>query len=246
MLEVIKTNPELLKTLIKGFFLTVCFIFFLIALKFKWLGSFSISKNGIDARGVEKQHKSSTLNKLLDNQINSLDKELVGYARDTIGQLRRIMYQKLSKNIDCFATRMALVSVLRYPLYRACDNNDFKIQLRDENINYYIARIMKDIIIEYEDFALIQQTAVCPINNNDCRKIPALTAEIIDELQKLILQNWAFLIKRKVIDLFETKIKLYKQFIKSFTEIGDQIRIKDTEYYIEECRKYIAALERII
>jgi hypothetical protein len=244
--EVFKEHPEVLKYLIISIFVFLGFIFLVIAIKLKWITSFSIGKTGINAKSQEKQvereFQSGNLNKLLDDQIHNLDHELQTFAISKANELRRSFTRRLITKIECNATRRAMVSVLRFPLYDNCRNNNFKTELKPENIKFYVGRIMKEVTAEYEDFAIEQDNSNCPVTHENCIRVPAFE-EVRDEIEKQILNDWALPIRRKFVDICELKIKLYMRYIAAYREIGDQTRVKVSEHCIEKNRNYISALK---
>ena len=220
-------------------------LLFIIAIKKKWLASITLGKGGIDVKAaeVEKKFQTGTFNKFLDDSIVKLDHELINYAVQKSHELRRTFTRELASQIECTSARRALISVLRFPIYERCRNDDFKKELKTENIKYYVKRIIKDVRAEYEDFVIEKNNAVCPLYNNSCTKIPPMKEVVID-LEKRILEDWALPIRIKNISICEAKIKLYEQFLDHFTASNDQIRIKRTEYCIEKNKAYIAALKK--
>lgn len=179
----------------------------------------------------------------MDDQIVKLDNELVNYATQKSHELRRSFTRELASHVVCTSARRALVSVLRFPIYERCRNDDFKKELKPENIKFYVKRIIKDVCSEYEDFTIEQNNATCPIYSGACITITPLEEVVID-LEKRILEDWAMAIRRKQIDICEAKILLYRQFIDHFIEINDQVRIKRTEYCIEKNKTYIQHLKK--
>jgi len=237
-------SEEILKIAIICGSCLLAFALFIIASKKKWLSSFSLGKNGLEVKAsVEKQFQSGTFNKLLDDQVAKYDIELINFAIQKAHELRRSFTRELKNEIGCTSARRALVSVLRFPLYERCRIDNFKQELKEENIKWYIKRVLKDVRAEYDDFVIDQENAICPIYKDRCVTIPSL-ASIIGDLEKRILNDWALPIKRKQIDVCEAKIKLYRQYVQHFIEINDQVRIKRTEYCIEKNKNYINELKR--
>ena len=250
MFHVLQRIPGLsyvLKWFVICFFSLIAFIILIIAIKKKWLSSLSLGSGklsmAVKAAEVEKQFQAGTFNKLLDDQIKKLDDELTNFAIKKAHELRRSFTRDLFSQIGCTSSRRALVSVLRFPIYERCRINNFKQELKPENIKWYVKRIIKDVKAEYEDFAIELTDAVCPIYKNSCAAIP-LIDDVITNLEKRILEDWALPIRRKLIEICESKIALYRQYIDHFIEIGDSVRIKRTEYCIEKNKNYIVSLKR--
>ena len=240
----IRAHPEVLKWFVACVFGLIGLILFIIAAKFRWLSSLSFGRAGVRLEGnTDKQFQSGTFNKLLDDQIHKLDLELTGYAIQKANDLKRCLTRQLIKEIHCISTRRALIAALRMPIYECCRSNNFKYELRPENIRFFVDRLMKDVQAEYEDFAIDQNESVCPITSGECVKIPPLN-EMIISLETNVLADWAFPLRRKQIDICEKKISLYRQYIQSYTEIGDTVRIKVAERCIEKNLVYIKALGR--
>ena len=239
----IKAHPETLRAFLIGVFGLTSIILFLVAVKFKWLTSFSFSKSGIEIKQAEKRFQSGTINKLLDDQIHKLEMEMISFAIEKANDLKRSLIRQLVQEIQCSSTRRALVSALRIPIYEYARSSNFKGELKPDNIKYFVRRVMKDVAAEYEDFMIDHTGAKCPVTNEKCMDVPPL-CEVMKDLENNIMQNWALPLRRKQVDICEAKIKLYRQFINSYTELGDQVRIKVTEHCIEKNKNYIAALIR--
>ena len=233
-------DKEVLKTFIICGFSFAGFILLIMASKFKWLSGFTIGK--LNVKGViDKQYQAGTSNKLLDNAIDGLDKDLITFAIKKATDLRRSFTRRLFEKISCNSTRKALVSALRFPIYEACRTNNFKEELKPENIKAYVSRIMKEVADEYGDFALEHSVAICPKTNEKCSAIPSIE-DIYKELEAELLEDFALPIKKKQLDICENKIKLYKQYITTYKEVGDFVKIKVAEHCMKKNENYIASL----
>ncbi len=234
-------EPDLIRTITICFTALVALIIF--AVKGKNItfgkGSFHLS-----SKDEEKQFQSGNINQLLNDHVHDLDTELVDFAVSRSNYLRKTLIGKLGKNFKCVGISRALVGILRFPLYEASRQNNFKSLLKPENIKHYIDRLMKEIISEYEEFIIIQEMAFCTNNNEvHCPELPTFEA-LADIIKEQVISNWALPIRQKVIDICNKKISAYKRFILSFEELGDKIRIKVSEHCIEKNKNYIAALSR--
>lgn len=240
------SHPSVAQVLIICLTIIVVIMIFAIGSKFKWFHRFSIGKSGIQlqAPDQEKQLQSGSMEHLLRDMIHNLDMELMDFALDTGTILRRGLTIEFNKNVDCLAMRKSLSFSLRYPLFHASLRNNFKLVLRPENITFYIERLVKEIALEYEEYAVDHSAAYCTVNNETkCPPIPKWE-DIKAILEKRLLEDWALPIKQKNIDICHKKIDTYRQFIKSFKELGDVVKVKVTENCIDKNRGYIEAFVR--
>ena len=249
MKEFLIANPDIIKTLIYGISCVLLVIIYLIAVKLGIVSFFSFGKDGLKIKAAEKQFQSWNLNKLLEDQVHQLDFDTTNYALEKVDNLRRVLTRVLFEKIECTSIRRSLIESLRFPLYESCRNNNFKFELKPENIKFFVQRIMKAIKEEYEDFILEHNNSVCNMGSNltgmklECPRIPPLN-EIYSDLENYILEDLAKPIRKKVIDICEAKIKLYRQWARSYMEMGDAVGVKVVEHYIEENKNIISALTR--
>jgi hypothetical protein len=248
-------TSDLLKIAIPCFTLLTTLIIFTIGSKFKWFAHLSISKNGLDVKAMEiikevqekqeeKQFESGNVNKLLDDQIIKCDTEIVDFALEQSNKLRKTINIRLNKQVRCSGTRRSLASCLRYPLWEAARKNHFKEILRPEHAKEYVNRLLKEIIEEYQMFAIEIEMAHCVVNSEiKCQELPSLDT-LLEMLREEIITKWALPIRQFVICTCKKKIQLYKEFLPSFKDLGDNLRIKRSELCIEKNQNYINMLQR--
>jgi hypothetical protein len=241
-------HPEIIKTLLICGTTIFALIFFAVGSKFRWFRNLSIGRNGLQVQAAErekeKQYQSGNLEHLLRDHIQKCDVELMDFALEKATMLRRSISIELNKDIGCSSMRKALSSSLRYPLLHAAMRNNFKYVLRPENIKFYIERLMKEINFEYEEFAIEHAISYCKVDDNKkCPELP-LWESMSEVLVQRLLNDWALLIKQKNIDICHKKIDLYRNFIKSFEELGDTVKVKVAEHCIDKNREYIEAFVR--
>ncbi len=239
-------TPETLKTVVVSFSLLISVIVFTIGAKNKWFSSFSFGKLHFQAneKEAEKQFQSGNFNKVCDDQILRLDSELIDFALEQSNKLRRTLNIHLNRQVNCASTRRSLASCLRYPLWEAARKNHFRDVLRPENIKPYIERLLKEVIEEYQTFALEKEMSYCDVNNNiKCNDLPPLD-EVLEMLKKEITESWALPIRRKTYEICDKKIKNYQSFLPSYKDLGDTVRVKVCEACIEKNEGYKKALSR--
>jgi hypothetical protein len=218
-------------------------IIFVIAAARGWLKNVKVSKDGLDFHGVEKRVKLSNFNKLLDEKIIELDKEVEAFSVSTIHNLRRIFKTHLDPIVSHPGEKRAISGAARAPLYDASRKNNFKFVLMPENIKKYIDGIMEEIKEEYEDATFEHGQYICPIHGGKCVEYPPFEA-LEELLREKIIYRWAVPLRNFQIETHRKKISLYKKYINSYQELGDEVRVKITEQCIEKNEKYITGLSR--
>ena len=252
---------ELIKVAVICFSSLCAIIIFTIGAKNRWFSSISIGKSGvsletkeiekkieietkkIEVEKVEKEYQSGNIQQLMNEQIYKCDEELINFAVEKANYLRKTIANHLSKHFTCMGIRQAITGVLRFPLYNASRQNNFKAQLKPENILWYVERLMQEIKAEYEEYALLQNMSYCVIDEKKCPQMPDVN-EVMTIIHHEVLYNWALAIRRKTVDVCEKKIGIYRQFVPSFQELNDRVRIKVTEHCIEKNKIYIEVLVR--
>jgi len=242
------TSPEALKIFVIGCFAISGLVIFIVASKMGWLESFSASKEkGITFEGkkaTEKIFESGNINKLMDDQIHKLDNEMLDYALERSNNIRRMLSKQLNTKIYCASSRRALAACLRYPLYEASRRNNFKYVLRPENIKSYIDRVMRELSSEYDEFAIELENNVCPVDGvKNCKQLPPL-ADVFEDVKSQLVEQWAIPIRQEQVRMHYSKISTYKQFMPSFEQLGDKVRVKVCENCIEKNTQYAEALKR--
>jgi len=247
MMATIISYPEVLRPFITGSFVVIAIVLVMIALKLRLVTSFSfrdlIELKGRDKKEIDKKFELGTLKESLRNQIIKLDKELENFATEQTSEVKSILAHHFYQSMPCTHTRSSLVDEIRDPLFLACRNNNFKLELKPINIEWYVIRIMKKVMREYNNFLMSHERVVCAIDkSHPCPEIPSAN-EMEEGIKKIILHDWAHIIKRKQIDICENKIKLYIQFIDTFRQIGDELEIRICESCIDKNRNYIKELK---
>ena len=243
----IVSNPEVLRPFIIGSFVVAVIVLIMIALKLRLVTSFSfrdfIELKGREKKEIDKKFELGTLKESLRNQIIKLDKELENFATEQTSEVKSILAHHFYQSMPCTHIRSSLVDEIRDPLFLACRNNNFKLELKPINIEWYVKRIMKKVMREYNSFMMSYEGITCAANKlHPCPQIPSAD-EMEEGIKKIILHDWAHIIKRKQIDICESKIKLYVQFIDTFRQIGDELEVRICEACIEKNRNYIKELK---
>jgi hypothetical protein len=238
-------TPALINTIVVCFTVLSAIVVISIGAKNKWFNSMSIGKGGItlQSKEAEKEFQSGNIQQLMNEHIYKCDTELVDYAIERANYLRKTIANQLSKHFACLGMRHAITGVLRFPLYNASMQNNFKAHLKPEHILWYVERLIQEIKAEYEEYALLQDMSFCIRDEQKCPPMPEVN-KILLIIKDEILNNWALAIRRKTIDICNKKIEIYRQFVPSFHELNDQVKIKVTEHCIEKNKNYIEALVR--
>jgi hypothetical protein len=258
-------DPEVIKWLVIGVFGFLTVLVVAIAAKNGWFHSISAGvgkgisitakekKNKEEeerareeekARQEEKEFQSGCLNNKMDADINRLDVKLADFALETAKNLRRSLNIELSMQIRCSSTRRALASCLRYPLLDAARRNNFCVKLRPENIKEYVESLMKEVVLEYQEFSAEKETSHCS-NNPDlkCASLPPLGDTLV-MLQKKVTEEWAVLVRGKNIEICEEKKAVYDEYKGSFEKLGNNVLVKVCVYCKGKNEDHITALSR--
>jgi hypothetical protein len=254
--ETIIWTGALIRTLIICGTALSALIIFAVGSKFKWFSSISIGKNGLDVKATEqivekiqkeeaeKQFESGNVNRLLDDNINKCDKDLIDTALYLSNKLRRTLNIKLNKHVGCSGMRRSLASCLRYPLWEASRKNHFNTVLRPENTKAYLDNLLKEVMEEYETFALEFENNLCANNNSaHCPAMPPLS-DLFDIVRTEIIHNWLLPIRKAAIECSASKLYFYKSFMPAFEDFNDVLRIKRTKMCVEKNEEYIKLLSR--
>ena len=244
-------NPEILKVIIICLFAEVAFVLLLAAIKFGWIGSASLSKNGVDLKNnkkeVQRQYEASTIKFNQDVKVLEYDKELINFAIERSDKLRRTIAIELNAHYSrkfCLSTIRALSGSLRYPLYDAARKNNFKDKLKPENSKSYITGIMKEVVEEYKACAIEREMSYCSNDSEiKCPELPSVDS-LIDGIENKIIDNWAIPIRDRNVDICLKKIELYEKNIPEYIRLGDEVNKRIAENCLEKNRGHIKALKR--
>lgn len=238
-------HPHIAQTIIYvvAFFVLVGLVFVLG--KSKRFRHISIGKSGLILEADEKEKEkerlwqSGNLEHLVRDLIQKLDMELMEFAIEQTSKVRKSFLIQLNKEIHYFYVTSTVSSLLYFPLLIAAIRNNFKIVLRPDNIKFYIERILKDLLYEYEELKLMH-------GNNDSKGAKEKYVENLPEwevleqsIQSILEHEWAIPIKQKNIDVCKKKIAVYRSFITSFENIGDFIKVNVMNACIEKNESYI-------
>jgi len=243
-------SAPLIKVVVICFTVLLLTIISIIAAKNKWFKGFEIGKHGIKMETapsedvINTEYQGGFLLNQMNGRIRSLDMELTNFAIEQSHYLRKTLTNKLSKHICCNGIRRAVSAVIRFPLYDASRRNDFKTQLKPENIMGFTERLLKEITTEYEEYSIIQDMSRCVMDaTKKCPSLPEVH-DISNTLSHEVLCNWAVPIREMTIEICGKKIKVYEEYLEAFDKIEDQVRRKIAEYCIEKNKGYIETLSR--
>ena len=222
----------------------IVFITVIFASSKGWLKTFKLSKTGFEYEGSEiRQKQSGSLNKLLDDKITEIDMDIKLYAIKIANALYDNLMPYLGMEIQHLGARRIIAGAVRQALYNIQLMNNFKIVLRPENFKSFISGVMKNVQTEYEEAIRDQKYYTCPIHGGGCFEYPKFI-DIIPLVRERITHDWAFPLRNYQILSHEKKISLYQQFIPSFQELGDKVKVNTTQECIDKNIKYKEALER--
>jgi hypothetical protein len=157
--------------------------------------------------------------------------------RRITADLEEVLLLILKKSDLCLPAKMSIQSVLRYHLYDAIEENNFKEVLipgRDQNyLDEIIGRIKKRYVL-YRD------------NDEGCRaaeKIQYPAPEEIDALiRKPVYENWIVPFRRALIKTIRAKIGIYKAYLEIHKENRDVRMQAVNAECIKKNEGYIQAL----
>ena len=224
--------------------LLVAFCIFIFASSKGWVKNLKFGKSGMEVQGVEKQKRSGSLNKLLYDQFVALDTEAMDYALKTVNGLHDNLVRYLDKDIPHPAGRRVIAGAVRFALYSIYRKSDFKRVLCPENMRGFIDSCILEIRLEFEESVKDQKYVTCPMRGEgSCFQYPKFE-EILSPIRQRLMQDSILPLRSYQIRIHEKKVALNKQFIPSFAELEDFVRVDIAKEDIERNEMYIAALSR--
>lgn len=231
------------ETLVIFLGLLVAFGLFIFASAKGWVKHLEFGKSGMKVQGVEKQKRSGALNKLLYDQFVQLDDEAFAFAVKTVSNLHDNLLKYLSDKIPHPSGRRVVSAAIRFVLCNIYRQSDLKLVLRPDNLRKFIDSCMLDFKIEYDSATRDQQYYKCPIRNDSCFEYPDFD-DILPRIRERVIRDSALPLRGFQIRVHEKKIELNKQFIPSFAELEDFVRVDIAKEDIERNSLFIDALSR--
>lgn len=223
--------------------LLMALVIFIFATSKGLLKNMKFGKSGLEIQGVEKQKRSGALNKLLYDQFVTLDSEAMEYAFKTVNGLYDNLTRYLETDISHPAGRKVVAGAVRTALFNIFRRSDFKLVLRPENLRGLVDSCMLEIRLEVEEAIKDQKYAECPVHGGGCFEYPRFET-LLSPIRQRLIQDSILPLRSHQIRVHEKKIGLDKQFIPSFAELEDFVRVDVAKEDIERNEMFIAALSR--
>jgi len=138
----------------------------------------------------------------------------------------------------CAPSRVAISSVIRFPLFESISNNHFTTELMPERYPFYRKRIVDAMKDEYVSLAANQEESC---NRGKLPEWEEMGDQLID-----CIDSWLKQITKEVMDACEKKITVYKAYLRIFEETKDDFRAGICKECIEKNERYIRELKRLI
>jgi len=237
-------TESVLRILVIGAFILSITILFLVGAKNGWLKILKIGKIGLEMEGEIKRKQSGSLNKLIDDQIHALDREVFDSAVKLINDLYDNYIRYLAILIPHLGARRLVAEPVRLTLNNILLHTDFKIMLRPENLKRFIDMVLREIEVRYEEMTREEKFYVCPIHGGACFVDYPKFEKLLTMASERVIQDFALPLRIYQIQIHEKKIDVYNQIILSYTELEDFVNADTAKDKIEKNQKYIDALSR--
>ena len=216
-----------------SFLLAALIIFGILASK-GVLQNMEFGKGGVKVAGAEiRQRKSGNLDKLLADQITEIDTDVKEYATKTANALHDRLIKYFAPHIPDIGTRRLIAGTVRQALHNIHLKDNFKFVLRPENTMKFIADILKEVKAEHDEI---------------CREIdgfPPFADVVLSIVRERITHDFAYPMRNYQILSHDKKVSLYNQYLPTFEELGDKVKVGTTKDCIAKNENYKKALQEI-
>jgi len=180
------------------------------------------------------QHNQGTMHDM-NEKIRDLDDLCRKNMRNITGSIRKSMNGIFREYRICTMARVALSSVIQFPLFESVSNNHFTTELMPENYDAYRSRIICAMKDEYISLSYASDDTNCKEGT-----LPAwddINGKII-----ACIDAWLNRVGREVKMTCERKKSVYEKYLGIFTEAKDEWRIGVVKQCIAKNERYIVVL----
>jgi len=205
--------------------LLILFAVILIVLVRK-LGVKSIGPIKLEQRGQSSLFAMNEKTKELDDNCRRL-------MREVTNKMKRHISNIFAELRVCTIARLAISSVIRWPLYESIANNHFTTELMPEHYGAYRERIIEAMKDEYVSLSAASMDIKC-----GSAALPSW-----DDVGRQLVECidlWLSRISREVLICCEKKIGVYQKNLHDFETAKDDYRVGIVKECIEKNERYIA------
>jgi len=222
-------TPPNIALLLAGITVQLAAVATIVYVLIRRLGVKSIGPIQIEQNGTVSMHSMTRATEREDEACRKQMRYYTGVIKRRIGNI--------FANLEvCTLAKVALASVIRFPMYESIANNHFTSELMPENYAEYRRRIMEMVRDEYDSLASASRGIQC-----DRDALPPW-GEIGGQIVACI-DMWLRYISREVITCCKKKKAIYEEYLAGFEAAGDGFRVNITRHCIEKNTKYIAVLK---
>jgi len=215
--------------LLAGVTVQLAAVALIVYLLIRRLGIKSIGPIQIEQNGTVSMHSMTKATEREDETCRKQMRYYTGVIKRRIGNI--------FANLEvCTLAKVALASVIRFPMYESIANNHFTSELMPENYAEYRKRIIDMVRDEYDSLALASRGIQC--NREALPPWEDIGGQIVT-----CIDMWLRYISREVIACCKKKRTIYEEYLVSFEAAGDDFRADITKHCIEKNKRYITVLK---
>jgi len=184
------------------------------------------------------EHNNTSTMYSMNEKIKDIDDLCHRQMRSHTDRMKTKISNIFVKMNICIPARVAISSVIRFPLFESVSNNHFTTELMPERYPVYRKRIIDAMRDEYVSLAGNQEESCNRGKLPDWDEMSDLLTECID--------SWLKQIAKEVMDSCEKKIAVYKAYLRIFEETKDDFRAGICKECIEKNERYIRELKHLI
>jgi DNA-binding transcriptional regulator GbsR (MarR family) len=220
---------ENLVVLLIGIAFLIILLAVVIIITVRKLGISSLGPIKIEQRNLSTEHK-------MNEETREADDICLKQIRQATNNMKLSISNVFAELKICTIARVAISSIIRFPLYESVANNHFTTELMPENFKEYRERLIRMTKEEYISLSAVSKEI-------QCNKEPLPTWDQISQQLIERIDHWIKSISREVMITCKKKIAIYQTYLPSFIEMKDEWRTDIVKKCIEKNERYIAVLK---
>jgi len=210
------------------FFCGIALLLVLIAVIIHKLGIISIGPIKREQRGQSSMYNMNEENYKLDDTYRK-------QMREVTSKMKRYISNIFAELHVCTLSRLAISSVILFPMYESVANNHFTTELMPEQYGAYRERIIEAMQEEYKSLSTASMDIKC--GSSTMPSWNTIESQIIG-----CIDIWLKKISREVLLCCEKKVKVYNKYIVDFEAAKDTYRAGIAKKCVEKNEGYITVL----
>ena len=195
-----------------------------------------VRKLGIDSIGpIRMERRCQSTEHYMNDATRDADDLCRKQMRQATGNMKIYISNIFAELKICTIARIAISSIIRFPMYESIANNHFTTELT-ANYESYRERIIEMMREEYISLSTVSKDIQC--NREALPAWEQVSKQII-----ACIDMWLKRISREVSLNCEKKISIYKTYLPSFESAKDDYRAGFTKDCIEKNERYMAILK---